>query len=231
MKILVVEDDKGVSEMLRVGLSASSHIVEIAENGDEGSFLTRNYEYDVILLDYSLPNKNGLALCREIRGSGKNTPIIFLSVLCDTHTKVAALEQGADDYMTKPFSIEELQARLKAITRRPNQINRQTNIQIDDLILNTNSQVVTRGGKNIYLTKKEFGLLEYMMRNAGIVLSRSMILEHVWTSDSDPLSNTVESHIRNVRKKIQKRNTPNLIINITGRGYMIDTQEKLAKLI
>ena len=225
MKILVVEDDKGVSEMLRKGLSASSHVVEIAEDGNAGSFLARSYEYDAILLDYSLPHKNGLALCREIRGSGKTTPIIFLSVMSDTQTKVSALEQGADDYITKPFSIDELQARLKAVSRRPSQVNKQTILKVGDLVLDTNRQTVTLSGKIVHITRKEFSLLEYMMRNAGVVLSRAMIMEHVWTSDTDPLSNTVESHIRNLRRKLSQKNKPSMIKNVTGRGYCIESIE------
>ncbi len=211
--------------MLRKGLSASSHVVEIAEDGNEGSFLARNYEYDAILLDYSIPHKNGLALCREIRGSGKTTPIIFLSVMSDTQTKVSALEQGADDYVTKPFSIDELQARLKAVSRRPNQVNRQNILKVGDLILDTDRQTVTLSGKIIHITRKEFSLLEYMMRNAGVVLSRAMIMEHVWTSDTDPLSNTVESHIRNLRKKLSQKNKSSMIKNVTGRGYCIKCVE------
>ena len=222
MKILIVEDDKDISRILKDGLSSDSFTVEIAEDGNEGSFLARSYKYDAIILDNSLPKKSGLALCKEIRTAGKSVPIIFLSVTSDTDTKVAALEAGADDYMTKPFSITELRARLKAIARRPEEVKPQDHLVAGVLSLDVNKQVVTRGNKNIALTRKEFAVLEYLIRNSGTVLSRTSIMEHAWTADSDPLSNTVEAHIRNLRKKLNLGGKPNVIINVPGRGYVIE---------
>ena len=202
MKILIVEDDKEIARVVRDGLSSDSHTVEIAEDGNEGGFLARNYEYDLIILDNSLPKKSGLTLCKEIRTGGKPVPIIFLSVNNDTDTKVAALESGADDYMTKPFSMAELRARIKAVARRPKNMAEQNLLVVGDVILDIDKQKVTRNGQGVDLTRKEFNVLEYLARNAGTVVSRSAIMEHVWTADSDPFSNTVESHIRNVRKKL-----------------------------
>ena len=222
MKILVVEDDRAISEAIQHGLMADSHTVEVAEDGQEGSFLARSYIYDAIVLDYSLPKKSGLLLCKEIRASGRSMPILFLSVTSDAETKVNALNEGADDYMTKPFSMSELRARIKALGRRPVNTKQSSIITIDDLSLDTDKQSVHRGSKKIHLTRKEFAVLEYMMRNQGTILSRPLIMEHVWTAESDPLSNTVEVHVRNIRRKISTGKKSELISNIPGRGYIID---------
>lgn len=229
MKILAIEDDPSVAEMLRIGFQSDTHAVDIATSGTEGSFMARSYDYDVILLDYALPGKNGITVCKDIRGNGKNTPIIFLSVNGDTETKVDALESGADDYVTKPFSMSELRSRVKAVRRR-NPAIKNSELKIHDLILDTRFHQAIRADKRIPLTKKEFSLLEYMMHNKGMVLSRSMIMEHVWTADSDPFSNTVEAHIRNLRKKLNSGKKPNLIANIPGHGYLIATPENLKQI-
>lgn len=229
MKVLIVEDDPGVADMVRQGLSAESYAVEVANDGAEGSFLARSYDFDAIILDHSLPKKSGLTICREIRTSGKATPILFLSVDGETETKVTALESGADDYVTKPFSMQELTARVKAITRRSPTVH-QNVFRVADLELHAEKRLVTRAGKHIHLTRKEFGLLEYLMKHAGMVVSRTLLLEHIWAADRDALSNTVEAHIRNLRKKLNEDGSPNLIINVQGRGYVLDTPEKLALL-
>jgi DNA-binding response OmpR family regulator len=220
MKILIVEDDPTIAQALRTGLVSETHAVDIAADGTEGSFLGRSYDYDAIILDHALPGKNGITVCKEIRGIGKTTPIIFLSISGDTETKVAALESGADDYMVKPFSIDELRSRIRAIARRSPDVRR-TELQVYDLILDPSKHSAVRGGRNIHLTNKEFALLEYMMRNQGVVLSRSILMEHVWTADSDPFSNTVEAHMRNLRKKVNAGNRRNLIVNMAGHGYIM----------
>ena len=229
MKILVVEDDTATAKTVKDSLTAHSHVVEVATDGADGSFMGRSYDYDAIILDYSMPKKDGLSVCKEIRASGKTTPIIFLSMNSETDLKINALESGADDYMIKPFSMEELHSRLRAIVRRPT--NQKINIlRVDDLSMDVDRNIVMRGKSKIDLTNKEFCLLEYLMRNAGIVLSRGMILEHVWTADMDPFSNTVETHMRYVKKKICPGNKPNLIENIQSRGYVIDIPANLSKL-
>ena len=228
MKILIVEDDKSVSETLRSGLTAATHNVEVAEDGNDGSFMARSFIYDAIILDYSLPKKDGLAVCREVRALGKTTPIIFLSVTDDPEVKVAAFECGADDYMTKPFSLQELYARLKVLSRRPEKTSSPV-LEIHDLKIDPEKITVTRGGKNIKMTRKEFSMLEYLLRHRGTVVSRALIMEHVWTADSNPFSNTVEAHMRNLRVKLNAGNKPNLIANLTGRGYVIDTPDNLRK--
>lgn len=222
MKILIVEDDVEVSNFLKVSFEAESNTVDVAHNGADGSYLARTNEYDVIILDHSLPKKNGDVVCGEIRAIGKATPIIFLSVTEETRQKIDALEKGGDDYLTKPFSFEELRARIRAVLRRPNKIEGVL-LSVADIILNTEKQTVTRAGQGIYLTRKEFNLLEYLLRNCGRVVSRGMIMEHVWNADSDPFSNTIESHILNLRKKLKvKRGSKDIIRNVPGRGYMVD---------
>jgi DNA-binding response OmpR family regulator len=174
MKILVVEDDRDTAEMVRNGLVSGDNTVEVASDGNSGSFLGRSYEYDAIVLDYSLPKKNGLMVCKEVRASGKSTPIIFLSVSDDQQTKIAAFKEGADDYMTKPFFMNELEERLKAVARRP-VLCGNTLLSVDDLTLDAERHLVTRSGRSIHMTHKEFSLLEYLMKNIGIILSRSPI--------------------------------------------------------
>jgi len=226
MKILVVEDDRDTAEMVRNGLVSGNNTVELASDGSNGSFLGRSYDYDAIVLDYSLPKKDGLSVCREVRAAGRSTPIIFLSVNDDQETKIAAFDLGADDYVTKPFSIQELNARLQAVSRRPT-LTHQTHLVVGDLQLDTEKHHVVRGSKPVHLTHKEFALLEYLMRNIGVILSRAILMEHVWTADSNLFSNTIEAHIRNLRKKINAGGKANLIGNIPGRGYVIDTPENL----
>ncbi len=221
MKILIVEDDPGIAEVLKEGLAAESHTVEIADNGADGSFLARSFDYDAVVLDYSLPKKNGLIVCKEIRAAGKTTPILFLSVNEDTSIKVDAFNAGADDYVTKPFSIKEFNARLRAVTRRSSTVTKSI-IHVRDLIVDTDACLVTRAGKPIGMTRKEYSLLEYFAQHPHTVLSRALIMEHVWTADQDPFSNTVEAHIRNVRKKLNAGFQPKLIINVPGRGYILD---------
>jgi DNA-binding response OmpR family regulator len=227
MKMLLIEDDRSMADIVRRGLQAESHVVDVADNGSEGSFMGRTYEYDMIILDHALPGKNGVTVCKDIRGSGKDTPIIFLSVNADATTKVLALDSGADDYVTKPFSASELHARIKAVTRRNAPIAAKE-LSVHDLALDLNTRQAIRGSARIFLTQKEFALLEYMIRHQGVILSRALIMEHVWSADSDPFSNTVEAHISNLRKKINIGKRPDLIANITGHGYIIDSPDHLA---
>jgi DNA-binding response OmpR family regulator len=221
MKLLIIEDDVIAAEFIKTGFEALSHVVDIAHNGTEGSYIARTNQYDLIIIDYSIPNKNGLKVCEEIRASGKTVPILFLSIVGEISKKIDALEKGADDYMTKPFSFDELYARVRALARRPHKI--QTPIlTAGDLSLDTERQIATRGEIAIYLTRKEYTLLEYLMRNQSTILSRGMIMEHVWNADSDPFSNTIEAHILNLRKKVNVGKRKDIIRNVPGRGYTID---------
>ena len=219
MRILVIEDEKEINAFLKLSLESECFIVDVAEDGERGSFLARTNEYDVIILDNILPKKIGLDVCKEIRASGKTTPIIVLSVKSETTTKVDLLNAGADDYLIKPFSLDELLARIRALLRRPQQIEDEI-LEIDDLSLDTKRHTVKRATKEIYLTRKEFILLEYLMKNRSIVLSRGMILEHVWDMNADPFSNTIESHILSLRRKIDAKGKK-LIQTVPGRGYKI----------
>lgn len=220
MKILIIEDDVDISSFIKDNLTEDTYSVEIAKDGPDGSFLARTNYYDVIIMDYSLPSKDGVSVCEEIRSSGVETPIIFLTVHTEVKKKVKALEKGADDYMTKPFSIEELKARIQALVRRPRKIESPILI-VGDLVLDTQKRTVRRGSTSIYLTRKTYDLLEYLMRNKGTVLSRGSIMEYVWNSDGDPFSNTIEAHILNLRKKINIKGKKDILKNIPGRGYIM----------
>ena len=221
MKVLIVEDDPNLAQVIKKSLIAKEYTVDLAVDGSEGSFLGKSYDYDVIMLDYSLPKKNGLDVCKEIRGVGRTTPIIFLSIIDSLEIKVAALNHGADDYLVKPFELEELHARLEALHRRPQIKPPETTLNVGDIVMNLEKRTVTRGGITINLTRKEFGVLEYLIRHQGTMVSRVLIMEHVWTADSDILSNTIETHMRNIRKKLNIAGKPDLISTVTGRGYMI----------
>jgi DNA-binding response OmpR family regulator len=220
MRILIIEDDKEVRNFLKVSLEAESFIVDEATDGDMGSYNARTNDYDMIILDLMLPKKDGCEVCREIRMTGNTVPILMLSATSGPEYKVDLLNCGADDYVTKPFSFQELRARIRALLRRPHLIEPAV-LEIDDLKVDTSKQRVVRGNKKIYLTRKEFCLLEYLMKHKGAVVSRGMIMEHVWNADTDPFSNTIEAHILNVRRKIDitKRK---LIHTVPGRGYKID---------
>lgn len=222
MKILIIDDDTDVVDFIKTNLRNNSYTVDSAYDGEGGSYMARTGVYDVVIIDYSLPDKNGLIVCSEIRSTGSTCGIIFLSMNYTVKNKVACLEAGADDYMIKPFSLEELNARIKALARRPKKI--ESNIlTCGDILIDTKKQSVQRGGRIIYLTRTEYDVLEFLMKNKGMVLSRGMIMEHVWNAEVDPFSNTIEAHITNIRKKLsQPEDTIEIIRNIAGRGYIID---------
>ncbi len=222
MRLLIVEDEKEILNFIKKSLEAEHFVVDAASDGEKGSYLARTNDYDLIVLDNVMPKKNGLEVCREVRRDGRSVPILILSVKSETTTKVDLLNAGADDYLTKPFSLDELLARIKALLRRPKQIENEI-LQVDDLILDSSKGTVKRGNQDIYLTRKEFTLLKYLMKNQGIVLSRSMIMEHVWDMSADPFSNTIESHILSLRKKIDAKGKKKLIHTVPGRGYKFDS--------
>ncbi|MBP6949237.1 MAG: response regulator transcription factor [Candidatus Pacebacteria bacterium] len=221
MRILIVEDEEGIAAFLKAGLESEYFAVDVAEDGEQGSYLARTNDYDIIVLDNMLPKKTGSEVCEEIRKDGKNTPIIMLSAVSELGVKVELLNKGADDYLTKPFSLEELIARIRALLRRPKAVSSEI-LQIDDLIMDTKRHVTKRGDKEIYLTRKEFMLLELLMKKGGSVVSRGAIMEHVWDMNVDPFSNTIESHILNIRKKISVKGKSELISTLPGIGYKID---------
>ncbi|KND50441.1 MAG: two-component system, OmpR family, response regulator [Parcubacteria bacterium C7867-007] len=221
MRALVIEDEPDIREALAENLRARAFVVDTADDGTQGSYLARTNAYDIIILDNMLPEKNGYAVCEDIRRTGRTTPILVLSVLSDSWRKVELLNAGADDYMIKPFSFEEVMARIRALLRRPHVMEGDL-LAVDTLSLDTKKQVVRRSEIQIHLTKKEYMLLEYLMRNRGSVLSRSMIMEHVWDMTSDPFSNTIESHMLSLRKKIERPEWKKLIYTVPGRGYRME---------
>lgn len=221
MKMLMVEDDPDIGEFIRKGFEAEGYIVDRASDGQTGSFMARVNPYDIIILDHSLPQKNGLEICAEIRATGSTVPIIFVSVIGDTKNKIEAFRKGADDYLTKPFNFDELKARVKALLRRPHKLMNPV-LTLGKLVFDTEKRIAYRDKKPIDLTRKEYSLLEYLMRNPDMPVSRSMIMEHVWNADGDPFSNTVEVHILNLRRKLHIPKKKDVIKNIPGRGYIID---------
>lgn len=223
MRILLIDDDAELRNTTASSLKSEGFVVDTAEDGSKGSYMARINQYDVILLDNYLPQKDGLSVCRELREQKINTPVIIISVGSDVNGKVTLLNSGADDYVTKPYSIEELVARIKAVARRPASMEDNL-LTLDDLTLDRNKQKVTRGKKGIYLTRKEFALLECLMRHSGKVVSRGVILENVWGTDSDPFSNTIEAHVLNLRRKIDTAGVKKLIHSVPGRGYKIDVE-------
>jgi DNA-binding response OmpR family regulator len=228
MRILTIEDDFDTANYIRERLEEKCFAVDVAETGEQGLKLAQTSDYDIILLDYALPKKNGFTVCQELRNHKDPTrraiPIIMISVTNEVAYKVDALNLGIDDYVTKPFFFDELYARIQAILRRPQNLT--TNrFELDDLKLDTTSQRVTRGKTSVYLTKKEFALLEYLIRNKGTVMSRGAITEHVWDMSIDPISNTIEMHILNLRKKLDLPRKKKLIHSVPGRGYKLDLEK------
>lgn len=221
MRILIIEDEEEIRLALESHLKAASYAVDSTDCGERGSYLARANDYDLIVLDYMLPKRDGYRVCRDIREAQKKTPILMLSVKNMIDDKVDLLNAGADDYLTKPFSFDEFSARVKALLRRPREIRNATIIAAD-ITIDADKQSVLRGDKNIYLTRKEFALLEYLAQNKGRVVSRGQIMEHVWDMGSDPFSNTIEAHILNLRKKLGVRKQK-LIHTVPGRGYRFDT--------
>jgi DNA-binding response OmpR family regulator len=226
MRLLLVEDQPELAHFLYSSLTEACFAVDVAGDGVRGSYLGALNDYDLAILDYNLPKKNGREVCRAIREAGKKYPIIMLSVEGSTPKKVELLNNGADDYMTKPFSLEELLARIRAILRRPHHLLEET-LAIDDLSVNTRTHLVKRGEKEIYLTKKEFMLLEHLLKNTDTVISRGSLIEHVWDNSGDIFSNTIETHILTLRKKIDSLSHRKLIQTVPGRGYKISAKALL----
>lgn len=228
MRILLIEDDRDTSEYLSKRLREYCFAVDCAYDGPEGISYAKSFDYDIILLDFELPGKNGLTIAQEIRNdthpTRKNTPLIMISVTSDIDHKLSAFHNGFDDYLAKPFFFDELLARIQSVLRRPQKIST-PQLSLEDLTLDLHTQQVTRGGTSVYLTKKEFALLEYLLKHKGSLVSRGALAEHVWDATINPLSNTVEMHVLNLRKKIEQANKKRLIHSIAGRGYKIDSQK------
>lgn len=224
MRILLVEDDVTIARLLKEGLEDEAYAVDIAHDGSEGYRTATADEYDVIILDIMLPEMNGYEVCRALRNDGNKTPILMLTARDAERDIVEGLDTGADDYLAKPFSFDVLLARIRALLRRPNE-KLEKILQVGDLKLDPSSKKVTRASQKISLTAKEYGVLEYLMRNKGKVLSKEQIISHVWDFDADVLPNNVELFIMFLRRKIDKPFESKLIHTVSGFGYKLE--EKL----
>jgi len=220
MKILVVEDEERVAQFIQKGLKEEGHAVDVSYDGEDGGFLAEVNDYDLIILDLMLPKKNGLQVCKEIREHGIITPVLMLTARDSVEDKVKGLDAGADDYLAKPFAFEELLARVRALLRRQSETKTPT-LKIADLELDPMSRQVTRSGKAIRLTTKEYALLEYLLRNPKKVLSRTLIGEHVWDMNFDPESNVIDVYVSHLRTKVDKGFEPALIHTLRGQGYIL----------
>ncbi len=224
MKILLIEDDQNVVNFIKAGLEAKMYIVDIALDGDRGLFLARTNKYQVIILDCNLPKLSGYGVLMGIRQEKINTPILVLSIQMTIEDKRKMFLSGADDYLTKPFIFAELLLRINALVKRPPEILNNI-ITLGDLSLNQNYKAVKRNNVLIYLTKKEYNLLEYLMINKNKILSRIEILENVWDVNADPFSNSLEAHIMSLRKKLKVKGAKNIIHTFNGRGYKLSLEK------
>ena len=220
MRILIVEDEKKVAAFIKKGLEEETYAVDIATDGEEGLYLGEQNQYDLIILDLMLPKINGLDILSRLRSQKIDTPILLLTAKDSVEDKVEGLNQGADDYLTKPFAFSELLARVRVLLRR-GKAEVKTTLMISDLTLDLVSHKVNRGGDEIELTGKEYGLLEYFMRNQEKVLTRTMIAEHVWDYNFDTFTNVIDVYINHLRKKIDKGRELKLLHTLRGVGYVM----------
>lgn len=219
MKVLVVEDEPKLNRAIVQGLETRGFAVDFALDGEEGERLARLNGYDVILLDVMLPKQDGFTVCKNLRAHNIKTPILLLTAKDQVEDKVTGLDGGADDYLVKPFSFEELTARIRSLLRRP-VLTQNTILTLDELALDTQAQKVTINSREIELTLREYGLLEYLLRNVGKVVTRQNLLDHVWDQFFDSFSNVVDVHLKNLRKKLPERYAKR-IKTIWGKGYRI----------
>lgn len=222
-KILLVEDEADLSGPISDTLTREKHVVEIVANGDEALECLRLYQYDLIILDWMLPGASGLDICRKFRSNKGTTPILMLTARASLEDKEAGLDCGADDYLTKPFHLRELLARVRAILRRPAQTPG-TIITVGYLTLDPLAKTVTKSDKPLHLLPKEYALLEFFMRHSNQVFSAEALVDRVWPSDSLMLPDTVRTYIKNLRKKIDLPNTPSMISTVHGMGYKLEAQ-------
>lgn len=222
MRILLVEDERRIAQSIKKGLEQERYAVDMVFDGIEGYDMASTEDYDLIILDLMLPGLDGVSLTAKLRKDKVRSPILMLTAKSQTHDKIRGLDSGADDYLTKPFSFEELLARIRALTRRPKE-NLPTQLVVQDLILDTANFKVTRSKNIVNLTQKEFALLEFLMRGPGIIHTKDQIISHVWDYDADILPNTVEVYIRNLRNKldIPFPDKKPLISTVRGFGYKL----------
>jgi heavy metal response regulator len=223
MRLLVVEDEKKVASFIKQGLEEEGYAVDVALNGEEGLGMALDRVHDLVILDISLPKMDGFQVLKKLRQQKVNTPVLLLTVRATIEDKVLGLDAGADDYLTKPFAFQELVARVRALLRRRAEAGPAI-LQIGELSLDPARRIVSRGGEKIDLTSKEFALLEYFMRNPGRVLTRTMIIEHVWNYDFDTMTNIIDVYVNYLRKKIESGPGAKLIHTVRGVGYVLKTE-------
>jgi len=224
MRILLVEDDEKAARLLARGFREEGFVVDIvssAEQGDEQAFVT---DYELIILDWMLPGRDGLSLCRDLRARGAQAPILMLTARDALADRVTGLNAGADDYLTKPFAFEELLARARALLRR-SELTRPALLTIDDLTVDPLTHKVTRGARLLELTRKEFSILEMLMRRPGEVVSRTRLAEQVWQADVQSIDNLIDVHVSNLRRKIDPPGAAPLLHTVRGRGFQIAVRE------
>lgn len=221
MRILLVEDDRRIANFIAKGLRENSYAVDVARDGEAALYQNAINAYDTVILDVMLPVKDGFAVCRELRDNNINTPILMLTARDAVEDRVAGLDAGADDYLTKPFAFDELLARLRALLRRTNEI-RPPKIVIADLEIDTIARRAWRGGREISLTSKEYALLAYLAREKGKIVGRSAIAEHVWDDNFDVFSNLIDVYIKRLRSKMDYDGAAELIHTRRGQGYILD---------
>jgi two-component system copper resistance phosphate regulon response regulator CusR len=220
MRLLVVDDDKKLARFLKRGFEEEHYAVDVAYDGEVGWYLSQVNDYDLIVLDIILPKIDGLTLCRKLRAGQQGTPIILLSAKDAVEDRVTGLDQGADDYLVKPFAFAELLARIRALLRRQRD-SIAVQLQVADLVLDPARHQVTRTGVSINLTAKEYALLEYLMRHSGEVVTRTQITEHVWDQHFDTDTNVIEVYISYLRNKIDRPNMAKLLHTVRGTGYIL----------
>ena len=221
MKLLIAEDDKEAAGYLKRALTEAGHAVDVANDGRDGLLLAAGEVYDVIVLDRMLPHVDGLAILRTIRASGVKTPVLLLTALGGIDDRVEGLEAGADDYLVKPFAFAEMLARVNALARRPPPQEVRTELSIADLKLDLMKRTVSRGGRRIELQPREYQILEFLLRHAGRVVTRTMLLESVWDFHFDPKTNIVETHMSRLRGKVDRGHGRELIHTVRGAGYVL----------
>jgi DNA-binding response OmpR family regulator len=219
MRVLVIEDEAKVANFIRKGLQQQQYAVDIASNGEEGSYRAENFDYDVVILDLMIPKVPGLDVLRKLRAKKPSLPVLILTAKSSVEDRVKGLDSGADDYLAKPFVFAELVARVRALMRRGQQED--TKLRVADLEIDTATHQAVRDGQRVDLKPKEFSLLEFLMRNAHRPVTRTMIIEHVWDIHFDAISNVVDVHINSLRNKIDRGQSPALIHTIRGVGYVL----------
>ena len=221
MKILIIEDDVKIANFIKKGLKEAGFSVEHSATGEEGLSLARSNNYDIAVIDITLPGIDGLSVIRELRIENNNLPVLVLSAKGSVEDRIRGLETGSDDYLTKPFAFSELHARIQALLRRANRIADPVSLVYEDLTINLLNHTVQRGEREIELQPREYTLLEFLMRNSERVVSRTMIIEHVWNYNFDPETNIVEARVCRLREKIDKGFEKPLIHTIRGAGYVL----------